>query len=167
MWTKRTKFGEWGDLPIAQVRTRLRSALVEIVSNDLRVHDEDMTEYTLQAIIYEHASWALGPRWRVLVEDFVHKTDMKADLVIDRLCADGSPDKSTGTIAIEVKPKGGVETLGPDIEKLKSYVRRSSNAVNCGILFYLSARETDRNELRRMIGTLDQKVSVAWIKKER
>ena len=166
MWTKRPAFGTWGDLPMADVRRRLKSELVEIVTGDPRVHDDVMTEYTLQAIIFEHVSWALGRRWRVLVEDFIHRTNMKSDLVIDRLTADGFPDEATGTIAVEVKPAGGIERLGPDIDKLKSYVRRSSNAVNCGILFYRSSRETDPAAIRKRIGDFERTVSVAWIRKE-
>lgn len=165
MWVKRPRFGAWGDLRMAQVRQRFRSDLVDILQGDSRIHDDAITEYTLQSIIFDHASWLLGRRWRVLVEDFIPRTNLKADLVIERLNQDGFPDLSCGVIAAEVKPRGGAALLGPDITKLKKYVNRASNDVNCGILFYLSQRQTDPAVLRRKIGRDDRNVSVSWIRR--
>lgn len=139
--------------------------LTKLLERDPRFQ-QDVNEYTLQALVHQHISHALGHGWKVTVEDFIPKTSMKADVVVTRLAANGSPDARVGAIAIEVKPGGGEKRLGPDIDKLKKYVRRASNAVNMGLLIYRSRRETDPAWVRKKVGLLSPKIAVIWVPKE-
>lgn len=91
---------------------------------------------------------------------------MKADLLIGRLNEERGFAKNAGLIAVEVKPRAEVDKLVADLDKLRTYLRRASNTINCGILIYLSAREADQNELDYAIGEDYNRIAYAWIRKQ-
>lgn len=124
-----------------------------------------MTEYTLQAILFDHMSWLLGRRWQIRVEDRIPTTELKADLVVERLTQHGMRDQVCGVIAVEVKPHGKTKPILADIRKLRRYIDLAGTTINAGLLFYLAAAQINRRAISRTVGAMDRKIRVVWLPK--
>ena len=136
-----------------QLRTFIKKQLKGKVEADVRLQHgrlekDKLTEYTLQAIIWDHLCRYVKGSWAASIEDYVPNTDMKADIVLCKLTSTGLIDGSTGAVAIEVKPHGQIRPLTDDLKKLVKYLRRNGNPVNFGALIYLSPQSGYEEKLR-------------------
>jgi len=116
----------------------------------LLVENKEITEYTLQAIIWDHISRYVGNSWLLSIEAFIPNLNYKADIVIYKITPKGIIDNRFGSMAIEVKPNGQKKELVSDIQKLKKYINRYRNPVNFGMLIYLSPRYGYEKEMQKL-----------------
>jgi len=144
---------------VSHVKSFIRGELKTRVESDRRIrlaklNEGKVTEYTLQAIIWDHLSRFVGDSWLLSIEDRIPGTDMRADLVLCKLTRGGEVDLRHGTIAMEVKPKGTKKDLVADVKKLTSYIRRARSPVNFGVLVYLSPQDVYERYLKRRARSL-------------
>lgn len=135
-----------------QLRRFLKRELATLVARDERLylakHNNALTEYTFQAIIWDHICRFVGDSWIALVEDFIPGTNQKADIVLTKLKKAGTFDLRHGSIALEVKPNGQLRGLRKDLKKLTRYVNLLGSDVNFGVLVYLSPLDMHERKLR-------------------
>ena len=114
----------------------IKRELKQQVESDKRLIQPNMTEYTLQAIIWDHLCRFTKDEWTLSIEDYIPNTNLKADIVIYKLTKENQVDIRFGAIAIEVKPKGRLVGIVNDVKKLIKYTRKESNEVNFGVMIY-------------------------------
>lgn len=117
------------------LRKYIKTTLPDLLRRDPR-WASSAYEMTLQAIIWHHLSHWVEREWHLEIEAFVGKTGLKADIVIEKLTLSGETHPQYGLVAIEVKPNAEIQKLIDDIEKLKTYIKRTE--VNFGVLIYRS-----------------------------
>ena len=145
---------------VKQVKNFIKKELKALVEADRRLHiaklnRNKITEYTLQAIIWDHLSQFVEGSWMLSIEDFVPTfKNKKADIVLCKLTRDGRPDLHSGTIAIEVKPNGQQKGLFGDLKKLSQYIGRQRSPINLGVLMYLSPLDLYEKDLRKRAKSL-------------
>ena len=123
-----------------QLHQFIKNELKDIVEKDPRLISQ-MTEYTFQAIIWDHICRQFKNDWTLSIEDFIPGTRFKADVVIYKCKQDGKLDSRYGAVAIEVKPNGMIKGIQKDIKKLMKYTRQPESPVNFGVMIYMTRKD--------------------------
>lgn len=140
------------DKNVQALKRFIKHDLIQLVANDTRLQlsrgNNGLTEYTFQAIIWDHICRFVGDSWLLSIEDFIPTLNRKADIVLTKLTQSGVVDSRCGSIAIEVKPNGQIKGLQKDLKKLGQYLGRKRSPVNFGVLIYLSSKEDHEDKLK-------------------
>jgi hypothetical protein len=134
-----------------QLHQFIKNELKDIVEKDLRLVQPRMTEYTFQAIIWDHICRQVKNDWTLSIEDFIPGTQLKADVVIYKCKQDGKLDSRYGAVAIEVKPNGEIKGIQKDIKKLKKYTRHAESTVNFGVMIYMTRKDHSESRVNHYI----------------
>ncbi len=134
----------------------IKFKLKEAVEKDSRLIQIKMTEYTLQAIVWDHISRYVGEEWTCSIEDFIPSTAWKADVVIYKMTSSFKVDPRYGAVAIEVKPNGQVDGIKNDIKKLVKYTRLARSPVNYGIMIYMSKQSSLEKYLKTYLNKYNE-----------
>ena len=125
-----------------------------------------MTEYTFQAIIWDHICRQVKNDWTLSIEDFIPSTHLKADVVIYKCKQDGKLDSRYGAVAIEVKPNGMIKGIQKDIKKLIKYTCQLDSPVNFGVMIFMTRQNQSEDRVNDYIGKYEdhKKICIIHIK---
>lgn len=129
----------------------IKTKLKNLVEKDKRLIQPKMTEYTLQAIIWDHISIYAKNEWTLSIEAFIPGTNLKADIVIYKLKQDNTLDPRYGAIAIEVKPNGQITGIKKDIKKLNKYTKLQRTPVNFGVMIFMSRQQQAEDIVKKYL----------------
>ena len=132
------------------VRQFITARLRDEIEGDWRLATPNMTEYTLQSLVWDKVTRAVGTSWSVLVEATVPETSRRADIVMYKLRDDNQYDQRHGSIAMEIKPHGQIDHLQRDLSKLREYIDDDNCNVNFGVLIYKSPQRVYEADLKKM-----------------
>ena len=139
------------DFKKRQLHQFIKNGLKDIVEKDPRLIQPLMTEYTFQAIIWDHICRQVKNDWTLAIEDFIPGTQLKADVVIYKCKQDGKLDLRYGAVAIEVKPNGLFQGIKNDIKKLMKYTRHPESPVNFGVMIFMSRQDQSEDRVNDYI----------------
>ena len=141
-------------IEINDIKKFLKHKLKHKVEEDIRLLimyvNKHLTEYTLQALLWDHICNYVGVSWGLAIESTIPSLDYRADIVIGKLTTDLLYDQRYGSIAIEVKPNGQRDGLIRDIDKLTEYIKKPKSPINFGVLYYLSPRGMHEEEMKSL-----------------
>ena len=146
-----------------QLHQFIKKELKDIVEKDPRLISQ-MTEYTFQAIIWDHICRQFKNDWTLSIEDFIPGTRFKADVVIYKCKQDGELDLRYGAVAIEVKPKGQIKGIQKDIKKLMKYTHQPESPVNFGVMIFMTSKDHSEYRVNDYIGKYDDHKKICIIR---